>query len=451
MTINKNFITAFAVSFIVYVLAFLFIYFTHVNTLILQSEDYLGTAALPFSLLKEGNFDLNEYYSEMVAAYPQPDNPLSVPYYLREHNGNYYSIRPVLTAFLALPSYVIPVILNIPVNIETLRVMSRIGGAFIVALSAGYFYLILERLIPNKRLRIFLWIIYCFGTNSFSTNSQGLWQHGTSQLLLCVAFYYFLKDKIFATALALGLAVIGRPTNLLSYVVFGLYILMTDKISMNSKLKKAVVYGLGGLIPIIFELTVNKLIFGNADNPGYLEQMTGWRANWIEGFTGLWLSPSKGILTNSPIFIFIFYTFYEKFTNFFKKRETDFYFPLMCIVLIHIAVMGKWYSWYGGYSWGYRMASDVIPFLVILLIPFFEKFYEKKLWRLNAYLFGAISICTQTFGIIFFDGIWHTVFDGKDRWWLWSIYNSEYLFDIRRILFKFNLAENPVPVQMRAQ
>lgn len=402
---------------------------------------------MPFSILKEGNFELNEYYEELTSAYPQPDDSTLTPYYLKESNGNYYSIRPVLTAFLATPVYIFPVLLDINIDIETIRIMSRFGGAFITALSAGFFYLIADKLTKNRKFKYLLFIVYCFGTNSLSTSSQGLWQHGSSQLLLSLGLYLLLNRKVFGSALAFGFAVISRPTNLLTYLIFGLYILFQKTENRAEKMKNIAVYATGGIIPILLELLFNQIVFGNPDNPGYAEQMSGWRANWLEGIFGMWISPSKGILINSPVLIFIFYGVFVKFKEFMKTKEMNIYIPIILSAILYTIAMGKWYSWYGGYSWGYRMASDVLPFMVLLLIPALESFYnQNSVFRNLILTLTGISIFNHLFGLVFFDGIWHTVHDGKKPGWLWSISESEYIFDFKRILYKLGIGDNPIKI-----
>lgn len=454
MSSFKKFLIAFSASFLIYIGVFFTIYTLKLNHLVLQSEDYIGSTVLPFSLLYEGDFDLNEYYSELTTYYPQPDNPTFTPYYLRKNGDNYYSIRPIWTSLIALPVYIPVRLVNLEVNIELIRIMSRIGGAFITALSAGLFYILIDKLLRDRNSKIFLFLTYSFATNSLSTSSQGLWQHGTSQLLLTASLLTLLRKNYLLTGFLLGIAVVSRPTNLLSFVILGLYIawkVYSENKQINLlNVKKLLTYVLGGIIAILIEFTLNKLLYGVADNAAYGDQLNGWRNNIFEGFLGLWLSPSKGILPNSPILIFVLYGFYyviKKLKNT-KLDDTDtpLLYPAAVITLLHTFIMGWWYSWYGGYSWGYRMASDIMPFLVLMMIPFVTNFYQKEKLKITSYILLTISILNHLAGFIFFDGVWHTIYDGKSRFWLWSIQNSEIIFDIKRVLYKVGISKvNPIP------
>ena len=47
----------------------------------------------------------------------------------------------------------------------------------------------------------------------------------------------------------------------------------------------------------------------------------------------------------------------------------------------------------------------------------------------------AWSIGVEIMGLAFFDGVWHAVYDRgfKDQSWLWSLNNSELVFNIKRV------------------
>ena len=114
------------------------------------------------------------------------------------------------------------------------------------------------------------------------------------------------------------------------------------------------------------------------------------------------------------------------------------------IVMLHTFVMGFWKHWYGGYSFGYRMAGDVIPFLVLMLVPFITStFYSKKVLKNIFIIFVVISVLVQFYGMVFFDSIWHNAYDTgfRNTSWLWSVNNSEAAFNIRRVMVKLKLLD----------
>lgn len=109
--------------------------------------------------------------------------------------------------------------------------------------------------------------------------------------------------------------------------------------------------------------------------------------------------------------------------------------------------MGRWKHWYGGWSFGYRMVSDILPFLVILMVPYVKSDFFEKTKKLF-YLLFSISVAIQFIGLVFFDGIWHAAYDRgfRDTRWLWSIKDSEMLFYVRRVLVKFGMLQKACDV-----
>ena len=443
----REFVRVFGLFFVFYFLSFFIIYKSGLNKQVIQSEDFIATATLPFSLIKEQNYDLDEYYDLLTEFHPNPDGPLLTPYYLKETNGHFYSFFPTFTAVLAIPLYIIPSYMKYDYSIEAIGILSRMGGAFITALSVAVFWFIIKAKVTDKKARVLLLLAYALGTNSFSTSSQGLWQHGTSQLFNGLGLLSLIYNLTPFAGLSFGLASVARPTNLLSLAVFGVYVIIKN---LKTKNHNAILAYIGfALIPIMIQLYIDTKIFGSITNTGYGSHNGYWTANIIEGFLGMWLSPSKGLLITSPILLLMFYGIYQSIKNF-KTNQLNVF--VIIVIFLYTLIMGKWYNWFGGYSWGTRMSSDVIPYLIFILIPLINSAHFKK--KLVQAIFTAlltISIVYHFAGLIFFDGVWHTIYDGKNRYWLCDIQNSEPVFSVKRGLYKVGIGTNPVPENLIQQ
>lgn len=114
------------------------------------------------------------------------------------------------------------------------------------------------------------------------------------------------------------------------------------------------------------------------------------------------------------------------------------------IVILHTFILGFWKHWYGGWSFGYRMASDILPFLVFLLIPFVQSSYFSRYQKAFYFLF-LVSFLWELMGLVFYDGIWHAAYDHGfvNTGWLWSCKESELAFNLRRVLVKLGLRASP--------
>ncbi|KKS21099.1 MAG: hypothetical protein UU77_C0008G0016 [candidate division WWE3 bacterium GW2011_GWC1_41_7] len=476
-------------SVLVYFLSWLAVYKTNINKLSIQSEDTLPAMFLPVTILKEGTLYADTYYQMIAEKYPHPDDKSGMlgltPFYFRKIqqprvgsgdspgvtenssvnsvSGNrflqthYISAFPIITGLLAVPIYAIPILSGMEITWENLTLLVHLTASIIVGLSGGFLYLLLVRhfQLDDKKAWL-LTVIYLFGTINYALISQALWQHGTVQLFTILGLYYLfngLSDErqdhltpLFFAGLFISLATLTRPTVGIVWVLLYTLIYFKYKTSIVSLFKSSVFFTLG-LAPVLaFFLWYNKTFYLTLANQGYSDQVgDSWLSKFPEGFLGLWLSPSKGILIYSPIFLFSFIGIYLIFKR--KHWRSDYrYWVFVLIVLLHTLVMGKWKHWYGGWSFGYRMASDIIPFMILLTVPYMQSYIFDKTKKIFIGL-AVFSILVQVFGIIFFDGIWHSAYDRgfEDTGWLWSVRDSEFAFNIRRILVKLNILERACP------
>ena len=477
----------FLISFSIFVL----FYNTGINTLPIQSEDTVPTMFLPVTILKEGTLYADSYYHVMIERYPQPDDRNQklgyTPFYLKkiidysdeylkcEADSNpklvacldsipnaiigthYITAFTILPGLLALPIYALPVLMGMDITWSNLIFLSHLSASLIVCLSGCVLYLILKKYFlreksDTRKIHLIL-VIYLFGTVNFAMISQSLWQHGAVQLFSLAGLYFLLSNlqkksfySAFLTGLFLSLAVLSRPTAALFALLLMLSVLFTYKSSVREMIRQYVYIALGVLPSLIFFVWYNNYYFKSYANQGYASQLfDSWISPFPEGFLGIWLSPSKGILVYSPILIFTIIGFVQAYKS--KHVENrNIYVISGMIILAHTLLMGKWKHWYGGYSFGYRLASDALPFFMLLVVPFLQSTLYPKLTKIFFTLM-FVSIVVQLSGLVFFDGIWHNAYDRgfTDTSWLWSLRDSEAVFNVRRILVKFGYLERACP------
>jgi len=222
----------------------------------------------------------------------------------------------------------------------------------------------------------------------------------------------------------------------------------TGYIFIIIKTYSAYILGLG--LNLAFFLWYNATFYWSIENQGYSNQLLdSWLGNFPESFFGVWLSPSKGILVYSPVLIFSLVGLWLviKKSRSMKKDPQDLKYLIFGLtVLLHTLVISFWKHWYGGWSFGYRMSSDVLPFLILMLIPFIQSGLYKKYFKVFVVTI-IFSVFVQLFGMVFFDGIWHAAYDRgfTNTSWLWSIKDSEFIFNIRRVLVKLGLLAKACP------
>ena len=429
-----------------------------VNSLPIQSEDTVPAMFLPYAIIENRTLYLTDYYDQMVERYPHPDDRSyekgMTPFYLKKIGNEFASAFTLITPILALPVYLFPILFNIPPTWDVLIVLSHLSSAVLMALSASLmFYLLNTFLVKDKKNAELLTFIYAFGTVNFAMLSQSLWQHGIVELLailqLIVLYKYFnFNGYKFVVLLGFlsGITFLTRPTAILISGFIFLALIINAYIKTNKlNLKLFGYYFLGLLVPALFFWWYNSTYYVDISNQGYASQLfEGWLGNFPESFAGIWLSPSKGILVFTPVFIFSFVGLYLALKKGIKENYIYLIFAL--IVLAHTLVMSFWKHWYGGFSFGYRMSSEIIPFLVLLLVPFVQSASFNKYKKVFV-VFVVISVLIELYGMVFFDGIWHNAYDKgfTDTSWLWSLKDSEFAFNIRRLMVKFGMMDRACP------
>ena len=455
---SKKFFQIVLVSFLIYFGSWFIVYKTNINKLAIQSEDTVPAIFLPVAIIKEKTLYLDTYYNMLIGKFPHPDDKQQIrgltPFYLKKINVHYASAFTLISAFLAVPVYFLPIKLGLAVNWENLIVLSKISSALIMALSGGFFYLLLKKQFSlDEKKASTLTYVFLFATVNFAMLSQSLWQHGTLQLFSILGLYFVLDHlkssnfkpfSAFIGGLFYGLAILSRPTAGLGFLFIGIFALIKLN-NLRSILKTGIFVALGVLVNVAFFFWYNNKYYVGIENQGYASQLFGsWLSPFPISFIGVWFSPSKGILTYSPVFLFSFVGFYVAMKKGFKEHFQ--YFIYFLIVIIHTLVISFWKHWYGGYSFGYRMSSDIIPYLVLLMVPYLKSSWYDKKHFLFSFLF-VFSILVQVFGIIFFDGIWHAAYDTgfKNTSWLWSLKDSELMFNIRRVMVKLKVLQRACP------
>lgn len=455
---SKRFFQIVLLSFFVYFFSWFIVYKTNINKLAIQSEDTLPAIFLPVAIIKEKTLYLDSYYTTLVEKYPHPDDKKQIrgltPFYLKKIGDHHASAFPIITSIISIPVYFLPLKLGMEASWENLIILSKISSALILAVSGGFLYLLLKKHFSlDEKTSAKLSYLYLFGTVNFAMLSQSMWQHGTLQLFSILGLYFILDllkepkfkpSSAFLGGLFYGLAILSRPTSALAFLFILLLMLIKIR-NLKGFIKANIFTMLGLLLNVAFFFWYNNKYYVGIQNQGYAGQLVGsWLSPFPISFLGVWFSPSKGILIYSPIFIFSFVGFYIAM----KKgwRENSQYLAYFLIVIFHTLIISLWKHWYGGYSFGYRMSSDIIPYLVLLIVPFVKSsLYEKKQFWFS--LLIVLSVLMQVFGIIFFDGIWHAAYDlgFRNTSWLWSLKDSEVAFNVRRFMVKLKMLERACP------
>ena len=398
------------------------------------ADDTIPARLLPYSLLKEANFDLDEF--RFIYAH-------GVPGYLIQAGRHIVSTYPPGAALLALPFYLLPVLGGVAPELNvwgSLIDVEKLAAATLTAMSVALMYATLRRLI-HRKAAFLLSVIYAFGTSAFSISSQALWQHGPSQLLLAASLYCLVRGMdqpkwVPFSGVTLGGAVLCRPTILLVAVPLATYVFHAHR-------KQSSLFTLFVLPPAAFFLLYNYWYFGSATRVGYDQgffSVAVWNTPFFEGLAGILASPSRGLFVYSPVFLF---SIGGAVIAWRSSGKLLYRYVSLAVVAV-IALYGKWPIWWGGWSFGPRLLADLAPLLTLLMVPTYQRLATIPPMRGTLYALAAVSITVHVLGA-FAPGVWSPGDDPRSRR-LWSWADGELLY--RGRLWVHTIAGTPRPREL---
>ena len=285
---------------------------------------------------------------------------------------------------------------------STLWTLGKISAAALTAGSVLFLYWTALARLPRPRA-LLVATAYAAGTCVWSVTSQAMWQQTPVVFLLSLGAWLFLKEPrrpstIALCGLVLGTAFLGRTTSALVVAAAGAYLLRTDR-------KAALAFTLGGAAPILlgtaYGLAVHGALYGwgqMAVAPAVAAAKTGSPDSWPTplwlGAAGVLLSPSRGLLVFSPFLAFAVWGLWRSV----RRPEWRSFLPFGIAACGMLLVSFKWFDWWGGWSFGYRLVVDVVPLLALLLIPVADTLLSSRAGRAAAGLLAGWSVLVQILG-----------------------------------------------------
>jgi hypothetical protein len=384
------------------VLALVFV--THSISPVATSADSRWTVPLALSLLKRGDADLNEYAKlleqhQYYAVECVDTKGVRAGLAARNCSGNYYGSYPIGGPIIATPFVLIverasQAFAFIAPEIRTGRPMldallagdvvtaygavEVIVASFYIAMCAAMLYVIAKPFL-RQPYAVALALIFAYSTPAWSTGSRAFWQQCPSMLVLIAVVYLFIQadSKPFYAALAgapLALSYVIRPTNSLLIIVATAYVVLRHR--------KQVIPYLVFAAPIIASfLFYNFTVYGELLPPYYQIRPAALDAHgMLTAATGLLISPSRGLLVFMPVTMFSIWGM----TLAIRRRWLHplNYFLIAWAALHFLLITSFHQLWIGGYSYGPRLLMDVVPVLVLFLIPVLRVIQERGWsWR----------------------------------------------------------------------
>jgi len=383
----------------------------------ISGGDSVPAKNLPLSILLHGNF----YLDQLVAP-----GQKKIPYYLRESGGHYVSDYPVGAALMALPFYLPSVVCGVSPNSRVFSELEKISAATIVALSALALYLAAARVTANW-MALLLTFVYAFATTSLSVSSQALWQHGPAQLALAAAIYCLARardDPRWAgyAGLPLAFEVITRPADTLIAAPLGLYVLIYYR-------REIWIFITAAIPPLLFQIWYSAVYFGSPLRIQFLTEPTSvgsqtvapsglWTTSLANGLAVTMLSPGRGMLFYSPIFILSL----AGLALAWRRNGEMLQRYLGVGAILTILLIAKWHKTSGGESFGPRLLADLTPIMAFALFPLADSIRNRRLLAVAFAILCVWSITANASGAFVGYRGWNqwALNDADKRLWLWG-------------------------------
>ncbi len=241
-------------------------------------------------------------------------------------------------------------------------------ASFWIAVSTVMIYFTSRNYLGAKR-SVTLALVFAFCTPAWSTASRALWQHGASMLLISVAILTLLKAKEHWGWLALAggtlaYAIVARPTNIVVFVVAGLYLMTTRPQQIWIFLVSA--------SPVFAAFVAwSYSVYGHLIAPYYWPLRPGsnslaLHSQFFEALAANLISPGRGLFVYVPIFLLAVLGMILPAPDCTFSSLRPF---LIGALLGHWILVSTFHDWWAGFAFGPRYLSDITPLLIFFLIP----------------------------------------------------------------------------------
>jgi hypothetical protein len=300
-------------------------------------------------------------------------------------------------------------------------IVELLCGALFGALAVWVMYHVLRQLLP-QRAAVWVTLLFAFGTPEWSIGSRNLTQHGLTILLLNVSLYIVVAARerpelIRYLAIPLSIAFTVRPSAFIPIVVLTLYVALHYRAEILRYLAWAA--------PAAGVFFAYYTVVRHSPIPRYYDPEFPDKVAFALGFPMHWVSPSRGMLVFTPVFLFSLLGIYLIWRNRWLYPLSAY---IAAIVLLHSLLIARYF---GGHSYGPRYFSDMSGLFVFLLVPavlMWQKVPAGLLRSAAATLFVILALFgvfvhfrgATSIAAIQWSAVPVSVDDAKWRVWDWS-------------------------------
>jgi hypothetical protein len=204
----------------------------------------------------------------------------------------------------------------------------------------------------------------------------------------------------------LGMAVWNRPPNAVVALAAAAYVAFHRR--------EQLVWFLGGaLAPALALAAYSVTHWGSLWALGQGQRLGGQHGLHTLHFTGPLLpnlagtlaSPNRGLFVFTPVFLLALPMLWRVLS---RPRERPLFTFLSLAALAHLLVHSLWSVWWGGASFGYRLLTEMVPLLILLLALSWEHWISRRRVWIGAFAaLGAVSVYFHFLGALYYPSGWN--------------------------------------------
>lgn len=361
------------------VLLFLAVWAVYRESPVEQVTDAYYTALASLSLLDGEGLVLDSYLRS------RPDQPVigptgrrvhdsPWPYQLEDIDGQLRLRYPVGTAVLSAPLLALMRPFGYaPVDshgwydpVEDRRINQHLAPF------VGAVFILLVYLTASELLSTWwsggIALVAAFASPAWSTLSRALWSHTWLAVLLAAALWHLVRahrrgvapNGILLATLLLW-AYFTRPTAALVIVAVAIYLWLVDR-------RQTALYGIVALAWWGLFVAWSWHSYGRALPPYYFlltEARVVDHTSFPVALAGVLASPSRGLLVFCPWLLVLAWMLW-RYRRLLPQRRLAYMAGALCVLQTLLVAAAP--RWWGGWSYGPRLQSDMLPWLMVLAV-----------------------------------------------------------------------------------
>jgi hypothetical protein len=323
---------------------------------------------------------------DLTAYMPPSPSYAGGDYILIKTGAHTYSRYPIGPSLLAVPAVAFAAWINPKFEASIRQTLpdgfEKAIASFYGAVAATLLFWVIFLRFKDLRITLATALIFALGTSMWSTATRALWQHGPLNLMLIITMLLLLAARRRAAlaqyaGVSLALSFVMRPTAAIPIAVFSAYIFVCYRPLFG----RFIFWAACIAIPWI---AYNVLTWGMVLPPYYLllasgtVEVPGMDTALGEALLGNLISPARGLFIFSPVLIFAISGFWLAMRD---RDERPLHLAFALVIVLHWVLVSNFKPWWGGFSFGPRIMTDVLPFLAYFLAFTLQWCMSAYSWR----------------------------------------------------------------------